>query len=218
MGWIIVLSCVALLLRMREATLQPATTPRLDVFPTSRGASALLTSPDGRRILIGAGGDASILEHLGRAMPFLARGIDVLVVTGETESKQNAAMAVLERYRVGTVILAQTGAVARVAERRGTAIQPAVDGLTIELLGARLVLGLDRQGFPSAARIDGDTQTALLLADFPSDDERRLLLGGGDMHADILLYKNGRQTTEDLLGRIQPTFGVMMGSGARMMF
>lgn len=217
-GWIIAFSCVALLLWLREAALRPGDRARLNIFPTLRGASALLTAPDGRRLLIGAGGDASILEHLGRAMPLLARTIDALVLTGDTESKQNAAMAVLERYTVGTLIVAQTGATVRVAQRRGTAIQPAFDGLTVDMLGVRVTLGLDRQGFPSAARIDGDASSALLLADFPSDDERRLLLGGGDMHADFLLYKDGRQTTGELLARVGARQIVRMGSGASFVF
>lgn len=207
---------VVCLLWLREWRLQPGHALRIDMFPTSRGGAVLLTAPEGQRVLYGAGGDASILEHLGRAMPFLNRRIDVLIVTGDTASKMSAATAVLERYDVGRVIVGGADALPSGALVHPAQAERAVNGMTVVLGSRSVVLGLDRDGFPSAARVVGQRMQALLLGDLPSEDERRLLAGRDSLGADVLVYKPGRQATPALLARIGATRLLAIGSGGQL--
>jgi beta-lactamase superfamily II metal-dependent hydrolase len=71
------------------------------------GSAVLIRTPNGHQILIDAGPDADrFAQAIGRALPPTARTIDVWLVTGGRRENIGAAGAVLNRFAVGAMVVA----------------------------------------------------------------------------------------------------------------
>lgn len=69
-----------------------------------QGEAILVTSPSGNRMLIDGGPDQSVLQALGRVLPFYIRSIDVVLATSEKSSDTAGLPFVLDRFDVGAFI------------------------------------------------------------------------------------------------------------------
>jgi beta-lactamase superfamily II metal-dependent hydrolase len=70
------------------------------------GSAVLVRTANGHQVLIDAGPDADKLSQaMGRALPPTARTIDVWLVTGGRRGNIGAAVAVLSRYEVHSVVI-----------------------------------------------------------------------------------------------------------------
>ncbi len=110
------------------------------------GSAVLVRTANGHQILIDAGPDADrFAQAIGRVLPPTARRIEVWLVTGGRRVNIGAAAAVLSRFRVGSMVIAdpdpwsaslralvqqsQSGGI-RVASANGPVV---VDGVTLSL-------------------------------------------------------------------------------------
>ncbi len=73
---------------------------RVRFFAPARGASALISGRDGRRILIDAAPDATALEGLADAMPWWNRKIDVFLVARPDAEQEPVFLSIVRRYHV----------------------------------------------------------------------------------------------------------------------
>jgi competence protein ComEC len=71
------------------------------------GSAVLVRTANGHQVLIDAGPDADKLtQAMGRALPPTARTIDIWLITGGRRVNIGAAPAVLDRFRIGSIVIA----------------------------------------------------------------------------------------------------------------
>jgi hypothetical protein len=71
------------------------------------GSAVLVRTANGHQLLIDAGPDADKLaQAMGRALPPTARTIDIWLITGGRRVNLAAAAAVLGRFRIGSMVIA----------------------------------------------------------------------------------------------------------------
>ena len=66
-----------------------------------QGDAAYIRFPDGRDMLVDGGPNNSVLQCLGRHMPFWDRTIDIVVLTHPENDHMQGLLSVLERYTIG---------------------------------------------------------------------------------------------------------------------
>src|SRR3989338_4757096 len=76
----------------------------LTVLDVGQGDAILITTPAGQRVLIDGGPDLTVLEGLGRYLPFYDRTIDLLVLTHPDADHLTGLIAVMRRYTIGAVL------------------------------------------------------------------------------------------------------------------
>ena len=69
-----------------------------------QGNAILITSPLGNSMLIDGGPDQSILQALGRVLPFYKRSIDVVLATSQKSSDVGGLPFIFERFNVGAFV------------------------------------------------------------------------------------------------------------------
>ena len=123
------------------------------------GSAVLVRTANGHQLMIDAGPDADKLaQAMGRALPPTARTIDVWLITGGRRVNIGAAAALLGRFRIGSMVIADPDpwsatlrALVQQAQSAGIAVisgnQPvAFDGVTMSLASdGRSWLIADRQ-------------------------------------------------------------------------
>lgn len=88
-----------------QLSLLPSGTLRIHVFDVGQGDAILLTSPSGKHILVDGGPDLSLIEHLGKTLPFFDRTIDLLVITHPNTDHFSAIPLLLQHYHVRAALL-----------------------------------------------------------------------------------------------------------------
>ena len=86
----------------REIFAPPTLT--VSVLKSGKEGAILVKSPGGKRFLINAGRDASILRALGAALPMWQRHLDAVILTSASASAKGGLVDVESRYKVSTVI------------------------------------------------------------------------------------------------------------------
>jgi beta-lactamase superfamily II metal-dependent hydrolase len=102
------------------------------------GSAVLIRTPNGHQMLIDAGPDADkFAQAVGRALPPTARSIDVWLIMGGRRENIGAGAMVLNRFRVGTMVVADPDAwsaslraLVQGAEAAGVSVVPANGPLT----------------------------------------------------------------------------------------
>ncbi len=73
------------------------------------GSAVLIRTPNGHQILVDAGPDADrFAQAIGRALPPTARAIDVWLIVGGRRENIGAGGAVLSRFSIGTLVIADS--------------------------------------------------------------------------------------------------------------
>jgi hypothetical protein len=136
------LAAVALLL------IRPDGRVHVYALDVGTGSAVLVRTANGHQVLIDAGPDAERLSQaIGRALPPTARTIDVWLITGGRRTNIGAGTAVLSRFQVATLVIADPdpwsaslGALVQQAQSAGVRVGPAngaldVDGTRLRLAG-----------------------------------------------------------------------------------
>lgn len=76
-------------------------------FDVGQGDAQFLNFADGNQIIIDGGPDGSILQKLGKALPFYDRSIDLIILTHPHKDHVFGLIEVLKRYKVGKIILSK---------------------------------------------------------------------------------------------------------------
>ena len=77
---------------------------KVKFFDVGQGDSIFIETMDKKQILIDGGPDLSILEKIGREMPFYDRYIDLVILTHPEYDHINGLIEVVKRYQVGAII------------------------------------------------------------------------------------------------------------------
>lgn len=73
-------------------------------FDVGQGDGIFIETPQKHQILIDGGPNSTILEKLGKEMPFWDRTIDLIILTHPEKDHMSGLIEVLKRYKVGNVL------------------------------------------------------------------------------------------------------------------
>lgn len=88
----------------------------IDFYDVGQGDAIFIETPKGKQILVDGGPDLTILEKLGRELPFWDRYIDLVILTHPEYDHIGGLIEVIKRYKVGGILT--TGVVRDTAEYR----------------------------------------------------------------------------------------------------
>ncbi|MBI2965405.1 MAG: ComEC/Rec2 family competence protein [Chloroflexi bacterium] len=201
-------------------------------FETEGGDSILIRTPSGRQVLID-GGDSSLgaVRALSSRMPFWDRSLDIVVLTHPHADHARGLLAVLERYRVDTILdspseydssvyrewLARTDAegARRVGALAGTSVT--LDrGVYLDVVFAQPeALAPDANDRSIVLRLAYGEAAFLFTGDLSSVAERRVIEAGLDVRAHVL--KVGHQgsrgsSSNAFLSAVSPSIAVVPAS------
>jgi len=81
----------------------PASALKVIFFDIGQGDSALILTPQGKKILVDGGPDDKVLSKLGKYLPLRDKKIDVMILTHPHADHLEGLISVLRRYEVGEV-------------------------------------------------------------------------------------------------------------------
>lgn len=197
-----------------------------------QGDAIFVETPDGTQVVIDGGPDASILSELGKVLPFYDRSIDMLVVTNPDRDHYAGFIDVLERYRVGTVVVPGTQSNTATFERFARSISDHGVPAVLARQGMRFVLDEERDIrldilFPDrevsswktndgsiVSRLVYDTVSVMLTGDATAKTEGILLdeYGEGALQSDVLkVGHHGSKTSSSVafLQAVDPDIAVV---------
>ena len=79
---------------------------KVNFLDVGQGDAIFIETLNKKQMLIDGGPDLSILEKLGRIMPFYDRYIDVILLSHPEQDHLNGLIEVLKRYDVGIIVMA----------------------------------------------------------------------------------------------------------------
>ncbi len=206
------------------------------VLDIGQGDSILIQLPTDERILIDGGPDNSVLNELGKVMPFYEKNIDLVILSHPHLDHVNGLVEVLKRYRVGAVMM--TGVSYNYSGYAAFLEQVTQQHLPVVYGGAKFSNGrgvdyrlgtviLDmifpfdsEQGRTFENQNNGSIVFRLLYGKksfyFPGDlemeGEEKLVASNLNLHADFLKAPHHGSRTSDtvpLLERIQPQYAAI---------
>lgn len=193
-------------------------------FQTDRGDMILVQTPNGSSALIDGGRHPlGAVRALDESLPFWDRSLDVVVLTHPDADHVGGLQAVLERYKVETIIEAPTPHRSSVYESWRQAVDahggsltalPGTlialdDGVTLEVISAGLPLAdasINDASIVTMLRF-GDF-SMLLTGDITTLSERRLVSSGADLQANVLKVPHHGSSTSssiEFLNAVGPT-------------
>lgn len=207
--------------------------PFIAFLDVGQGDAILIQLEGGTTVLIDAGPDSTVVERVGRSLPFFDRTIEYAIATHPDADHHAGYFPLLKRYTIGHFLFSagKSGTwELLLAQVRGAGAQTAAlaQGSAVALPeGAALTVLWPPAGFSPANTNDASAvllftyggQEFLLLGDAPKEVERRILAQYPELKADVvkLGHHGSRTSTSDaLLKRIMPKFAVLsFGAGNR---
>jgi len=204
---------------------------KVHFFDIGQGDSVFIESPSGYQVLIDGGPDNKILSKLGEVMPFYDKDIDVLVASHPHADHIVGLIDVLARYDVKNIVEAKESynsaeyqAWEDVIAEEDTKEIEAISGKIIDI-GDGVTLTI-LYPFESVAGIETKTPhddgvvvmlrygefEVILTGDMETKVERRLIMEGYDLDADVLkVGHHGSKTSssEEFLSAVSPEVAVI---------
>jgi len=214
-----------------ETMLLPDGRLHMHVFDVGQGDAILLVTPSGKQILVDGGPDTSVLEHLGKHMPFFDRTIDMVILSHPHLDHMASLREVLKRYSVDTVMLTgiayQSGRYTALLEEMSKQnVTPLLahsendldlgDGVILDVLWPiENLLGgeIDNLNNSSIAlRVLYKEESILLTGDIELETEKEILARGIDLSSTILKVAHHGSRTSSSTGFLlasTPRFAVI---------
>lgn len=200
-------------------------------FDVSQGDSIFIETPNGNQVLIDGGPDNKVLQKLGEVMPFYDRSIDMIVLTHPHADHVAGLINVLERYDVKNVVEARENYNSSEFKAWREAVQKENSGNIEAIAGKEIDLGngvtltalhpFESVAGTTTSKPHDDVAVAmlrygefevLLTGDMEAKIERRLILNGYNLDADILKvghHGSKTSTSEEFLYEVSPQAAVI---------
>lgn len=203
----------------------------VDFLDVGQGDAILIKSPFGQNILIDGGPDSSVIEELGKNLPFWDKRIDLMVLTHPHDDHVTGLIEVIKRYSVKKILY--TGVVhdapnylawlEEIRERKIPLIiidrpQKIVlgDDCYLEIISPRKsLLGRETDNLNNSSIVAKLVyrQTKFLLAgDVEIEVEKELLAGGVDLTAQVLKtghHGSDTSSSEGFLETVSPKIAII---------
>ncbi|HEX9664903.1 MAG TPA: MBL fold metallo-hydrolase [Patescibacteria group bacterium] len=200
-------------------------------FDVGQGDSILIKTPYQQKILIDGGPDTTVIEKLGKYLPFYDKEIDLMILTHPHADHVTGLVEVLERYQVNKILT--SGAVhtsaaylSWLSEIKNQNIPVEIaDGYRLIELGEDLKLEilyplLDFSGqavdnlnnVSVVAKLVYKNNSFLLTGDAELEAEEALLASGLDLKADVLKvghHGSSTSTSQLFLETVEPDIAVI---------
>lgn len=201
-------------------------------FDVGQGDAIFIQTPQGHQILIDGGPDSSILEKLGREMPFWDRSIDLIILTHPHYDHLAGFIPVLKNYKVENILW--TGILIdstifkeweRAIRAKGAKIYIAQDGQKITAGKATLVISHPFNNLENEKIRDQDIdETSLVLkvrfgensflftGDAPKSIEKGLVERKIDLESAVLKvghHGSKNSTADDFIQKVSPQIAVI---------
>ena len=209
----LVCGAIIILLALHELILLPDGKLHVHFLDVGQGDAIFFITPSGKQVLIDGGPDMSVLEHLGKYMPFFDRSIDLIVLTHPHSDHLTSLPEVTRRYGVNHILLAGTEAetgryhslLHEVKERSipVSIADPATDfdlgdGVVLDILWPDRSFRNDKNlnNASITIRILFADQSILLTGDIETEAEYAILNAGADIRSKVLKTPHhGSQTS-----------------------
>lgn len=203
----------------------------IDFFDVGQGDSIFIETMNKKQILIDGGPDLSVLEKIGRAMPFYDRYIDIVVLTHPEQDHLNGLIEILKRYNIGAVI---TSGIIKNTNQYKEFIKTIKEKnipIYIAKLGGEIDFGnniklnilypfedvsgkeaLDVNNFSVVSRLIYNNFELLLTGDIEKSIENKLVKSGLDLQSDVLKiahHGSKTSTTEDFLKAVSAALAII---------
>jgi len=203
----------------------------IDFFDVGQGDSIFIETPKHKQILVDGGPDLTILEKLGREMPFWDRYIDLVVLTHPEYDHIGGLIEVIKRYEIGCILTA--GVVRDTAEYKEWVKIIEKENIPIYIAQADGMINFDNEikliilhPFEnlSGQRIKQTNNTSivaqliykdfelLLTGDIEKKIEKELVKSGKNLQSDILkIAHHGSKTssTKDFISAVNPIVAII---------
>ena len=210
-------------------------------FDVGQGDAIWIEAPNGNQVLIDGGPDNSVIQKLGEVMPFYDKDIDIVVSTHSDADHITGLIDVLERLEIRNIVYSNIirssslyDAWREAVDEEGANVVEPVAGKVIDL-GSGVTLTIVHPAESLAGRIMparggsasggektnnesvvlmlkyGETEV-LLTGDIEAKTERKIILGGADIDADILkVAHHGSKTSTlaEFLYEVSPQVAVI---------
>jgi len=203
----------------------------IDFYDVGQGDAIFIETPKGKQILVDGGPDLTILEKLGRELPFWDRYIDLVILTHPEYDHIGGLIEVIKRYKVGGILT--TGVIrdtaeykkwTRIIKQENVPIYIAQAGGVIDL-GSNIKLiilhpfeNLSGQEIKRTNNVSIVAQLVykdfelLLTGDIEKKIEKELINSGTNLESDILKvahHGSKTSTTQDFVNAINPIIAVI---------
>lgn len=109
-------------------------------FDIGQGDSIFIETPQGKQVLIDGGPDKTVLEKLGKTMPFYDRTIDLVILTHPDADHITGLVEVLKYYQVEHILFSGLEKDAAVYQKWEDIIKEKNISLTIAQAGQKVIL------------------------------------------------------------------------------
>jgi len=151
-----------------------------------QGDAAYIRFPDGRDMLIDGGPNTSVLDCLGRHMPFWDRSIDLVALTHPQKDHMQGLISVVNRYSIGYMIRSEVSNISDGFDLLQKSVKERNIPIRYMVQGNRIQIGNAHMSYlwPSNEQIAKGKQAQQLFADSQKNtsDERVLGAQTGDLN------------------------------------
>jgi competence protein ComEC len=232
LGWKMLAGAAAILLVLAFFAWRGLPDGRLHVtfLDVGEGDAIFIQTPSGRQVLIDGGpSGTALLSQLGRRMPFWDRTLDVVVLTYPALDHLTGLLAVLERYRVDTIVFRETAIESATYERwlqlvagEGAQVYPGEAGLRLALdEGLEMAVlwpgadaGINDDSL--VTRLTYGQVSVLLTGDAGAEVEHQLVATRAPLRSTVLkVARHGScgSTTPEFLEAVDPQVAVISVGG-----
>lgn len=120
---------------------------KVSFFDVGQGDAIFIQTPGKHQILIDGGPDSSVLEKLGRKMPFWDNTLDLIILTHPEKDHLFGLIEVLKRYRVENILWTGVVRENQLYEAWLNGINEEGAKIKIAQAGQRVIFGSDSKGF-----------------------------------------------------------------------
>jgi competence protein ComEC len=217
---------------LKSSTKPPAAGLEVYFLDVGQGDAILIRTSQNQNILIDGGPDESVLEKIGRLLPYTDRHIDLMILTHPHADHLIGLIAVLKRYEVNQVLY--TGAhyqdasyryfqeiISQKAKKRILAQSPFTFDLgdNCELNILFPLTNISGENFKNinnssiVSELNCADHKILLMGDAEKEVEKELLENYSDLQAEVLkLGHHGSKTASylEFLERVAPKLAVIL--------
>jgi len=203
----------------------------IDFYDVGQGDAIFIETPNKKQILVDGGPDLTILEKLGKEMPFWDRYIDLVILTHPEYDHIGGLIEVIKRYEIGGILTngvirdtAEYREWTRIIEKEEIPVIIAQAGGVINLSDDIKLIILHPFESLSGQKIERANNTSivaqlvykdfevLLTGDIEKEVERELVGTGINLQSDVLkVPHHGSKTssTKSFIGAVNPILAVI---------
>jgi competence protein ComEC len=202
----------------------------IDFFDVGQGDSIFIETTSQNQILIDGGPGSSVLEKLGKEMPFWDRTIDLVVLTHPEIDHMSGLIEVLKRYKVENVLWTGVKKDTTEYEKWSKTLEKEGANIIIAKAGEKIIAGkaeievlwplesMENQELSESndssviLRMVYGQKSFLFTGDAARTSEESLVSGGALIDSDVLkIGHHGSKTSssDEFLEKISPEIGVI---------